>query len=335
MLDSRFYFSYGPLTLADVIEGLEAKLPDPKFLDEIITHVSSLSGSVPGSITFLASKKSVVSLENCKATACFVTEDLAGLVGARHIIPLITKKPRAALARTMLRLGDLKTFHNSDGTAHISASANVHKTAVIGAGAVIDAGTIVGPNTSIGPGVAIGENCQIEENVSIKATVMGASCVVKAGAVVGGCGFGVEADSQGTMNIPHFGRVIMGDGVLIGANSCVDRGQIGDTVLGDNVKLDNLVQIGHNVQIGHGSRFAAQTGVSGSCTIGRDVMIGGGVGIADHIIIGDNVRIAAHAGVMSNIPSGEFWGGTPAQPMRNFLREVAVLRRLARNPKSI
>jgi len=121
----------------------------------------------------------------------------------------------------------------------------------------------------------------------------------------------------------------------IGANSCVDRGQLGDTRLGDDVKIDNLVQVAHNVEIGQGSRIAALGGISGSCKIGRNVMLGGAVGIADHISIGDNANIAAGSGIMKDIPSGEYWGGSPAQPMKSYMREVATMRRLARKSRNI
>lgn len=332
MLDDRFYVSNGPLTIADLIEGLEAVLPDPQFLDETITHLAGLDGAASGSLVFLGSKKSLTSLETCNATACFVTEKLAGHVGAQHIIPLITKTPRAHFARAMARMGAPKPLEGTQA-AQIASTADVHKSAIIGAGAVIGEGVIVGPNVVIGCGVRIGAGCVIEANAVINTALIGETCTVKAGVVIGGRGFGVDKDELGTIEISHFGRVIMGNNVQVGANSCVDRGQVGDTVLADNVKLDNLVQIGHNVEIGEGSRLAAQIGISGSCKIGRNVMMGGGVGIADHIVVGDNVHIAARAGVMNDIPEGEYWGGTPAQPMRDFMREVAMSRKLARKIK--
>ena len=333
MLDDRFYVQRGPLTIEDIIEGLEVSLPDPKFLDETITYVESLADAKAGSLVYLGSKKSLKKLEGCKATACFVSEELSHHVGEQHIVPLITKYPRAHFARAMKKFAQEKTLQNAEGDAQISQTAAVHISAVIGAGAIIGENAVIGPNTVIGPGVSIGPNSVVEENVSIKAAVVDANCVIKAGAVIGGRGFGIDKDELGTIEIPHFGRVILGDGVQIGANSCVDRGQIGDTILGDNVKLDNLVQIGHNVEIGEGSRLAAQVGISGSCKVGRNVMMGGGVGMADHIEVGDNAAIAGRAGVMSDIPAGGYWGGTPAQPMKDFMREVAMARKLARKNK--
>jgi len=334
VLDDRFYVSHGPLNISDIIEGLEVTLPDPKFLDEVITHAAQLCGAAPQSLVFLSSKKALAQLETCKATACFVTEELSAHVGAKHIIPIISKTPRAHFARAMSRLGRLKTMNASEGTAKISSSAQVDKSAIIGAGAIVADGVIIGPNCVIGPAVEIGPGSVLAANVSLEAAIVGKNCVIKAGAVIGSRGFGVDSDENGPIDIPHFGRVIVGDGVSIGANSCVDRGQIGDTVLGDNVKIDNLVQIGHNTHIGEGSRLAAQTGISGSCNIGKNVMMGGSVGLADHVTIGDNVHIAARSGVMKDIPAGEYWGGTPAQPTKDFMREVAMMRKLSRKPKN-
>ncbi len=332
MLDDRFYVSRGPLAIADLIEGLEVSLPDPKFLDEQIAYPAPLKGAGPQSIVFLGSKKNIAHLAACNATACFVTDALSVHVGAQHIIPLITKTPRAHFARAMSLLG--AQMNIDDGaTAYVSDTARVHPSAVIGAGARLGPDVVVGPNSVIGAGVELGDTSEIGPNVTIEAAIIGVNCTIKAGAVIGGRGFGVDHDANGLIDIPHFGRVIIGDNVSIGANSCIDRGQLGDTVLGNNVKLDNLVQIGHNVSIGNGSRLAAQVGISGSCIIGQDVMIGGSVGMADHIEIGDNAHIAGRAGVMRNIPAGQYWGGTPAQPMKDFMREVAVTRKLARRPK--
>lgn len=333
MLDDRFYVAHGPLTIADIIEGLDVSRLDPPFLDAEITHPSSLEGATLGALSFIQTKKALAGLETCRATACFVSEELAEHVGTKHIIPIISATPRAHFARASARLATLKRWHDAGANPKIASSAKIHSTATICAGAVIGARAVVGPNSVVGPGCIIGDDCEIEENVSLKSAVLGPACVVKSGSVIGGRGFGIEGDVQGIVNIPHFGRVIIGERVQIGANCCVDRGQLGDTVLSDDVKLDNLVQIAHNVSIGPGSCLAAHTGISGSCTIGRNVMMGGAVGLADHLTIGDDVRIAARSGLMHDIPDGETWGGFPAQPIKKFMREVAYLRRTA-SPKA-
>jgi UDP-3-O-[3-hydroxymyristoyl] glucosamine N-acyltransferase len=333
VLDERFFTKLGPISIADLIMGLEATLPDPKFLDEMIECISELSHAKPGAVTFLSSRKALPALKSSKATACFTTEKLAGDVGARHIIPIISRTPRAHFARAALKLASKKSLAQETGAARIAKTASVHASAVIGAGAVIGEQVQIAPNVVIGPYVTIGAGSQIGPNVSLECAQIGTHCVIKAGAVIGGRGFGVDRDDSGLIDIPHFGRVLIGNHVSIGANSCIDRGQIGDTVLRDEVKIDNLVQIAHNVILGEGCMLAGHTGISGSCRIGNNVVMGGGVGLADHLVIGDNVQIAARSGVMHNIPSGEIWGGMPAQPIKEFMRVVAATRKLGKKPR--
>lgn len=329
MLDERFYISHGPLSISDIIQGLKAELLDPKFNDELITYASACQGAKAGSITFLNSKKGISKLSECKATACFVTEALAEHVGREHIIPIITKTPRAHFSRAISKLTSRRELGKSEGAAKIAKTALIHASALIGAGAIINDSAKIGPNVVIGPGVVIGEYSNIQAGAVLECTVLGSHCNVKPNAVIGGRGFGVDSDEAGLVDIAHIGCVIIGNRVHIGANSCVDRGQVGNTVLADDVKLDNLVQIAHNVHIGTGCRIAAQTGISGSCTIGSHVFMGGSVGLADHLSVGDNAQIAARSGVMHNIPAGEVWSGLPAQPIRDHMRLVAVTRKLA------
>ena len=333
MIDTRFYISRGPLSLADVIDGLAATLPDAKFRDEEISSGAVLAESQPGQICFLDNKRRKDDVLTAKATACFVTEQLAEFVGAQHIIPIVTKTPRAHFARAMAKLAARKTLVNSEGEAKIAKSAKVHSSAIIGAGAIIGDGVEIAPYAIIGPGVEIGARCVIGSHVDIRCAVLGTACKIKPSAVIGGAGFGVTGDEQGMLDIPHLGRVIMGDRVSIGSQSCVDRGQIGDTVIGHDVKLDNLVQIAHNCTIGGGTVIAAHSGISGSCTVGKGVQMGGNVGLADHITIGDGASIAARSGVMHDIPSGEVWSGIPAMPIREHMRVVSATRKLAQKPK--
>ncbi|MEP3891538.1 MAG: UDP-3-O-(3-hydroxymyristoyl)glucosamine N-acyltransferase [Hellea sp.] len=333
MIDTRFYISRGPLTLAELIDGLATSLPDAKFGDEIISSGAILAESQPQQICFLDNKRHKDQALTAKATACFVTERLAEVVGAQHIIPIVTKTPRAHFARAMERLAARKTLASSEGAAKIAKTAKVHSSAVIGAGAVIEEGAEISPYAIIGPGVQIGANTVIGPHVDIRCAIIGQGCKIKPSAVIGGAGFGVTGDENGMLDIPHLGRVIIGDRVSIGSQSCVDRGQIGDTVLGDDVKVDNLVQIAHNCTIGAGTVIAGHTGISGSCTVGSGVQMGGNVGLADHITVGDGVSIAARSGVMNNIPAGEVWAGVPAMPFRDFMRFVSTTRKLSQKPK--
>lgn len=329
MIDPRFYTALGPKSLAQISEGLDLDL-EPHFCDEMIEAPSALAGSKPGVLTFLQDKRRKSELDDAKATACIVTERLAPSVAEKGIIPLISKTPRAHFARMCRKLVEPLSALTE---TNIAASADIHPTAIIGPGTTVGEGARVGPYSIVMHGVIIGANTVIGSNVNLSYCTIGEDCRIKPGAVIGGAGFGVAKDELGLIDLPHIGRVIIGDRVSIGSQTCVDRGQLGDTVLGNDVKVDNLVQIAHNVKIGAGSMLAGHVGISGSCTIGENVQMGGSVGLADHLTIGDNAMIAARAGVMHDIPAGEAWSGIPAMPIREHMRVINATRKLAAKPK--
>jgi UDP-3-O-[3-hydroxymyristoyl] glucosamine N-acyltransferase len=200
---------------------------------------------------------------------------------------------------------------------------------VIGDGAQIGAGTVIGSGAVIGPGVAIGRDGEIGPRAVIGFALIGDRVRIYAGAVIGEAGFGATPGPTGLIDIPQLGRVIIQDGVTIGAGTCIDRGAFDDTVIGENTKIDNLVQIAHNVRVGRNCVMAAHTGISGSVTIGDGAQFGGKAGVADHLDIGQGARVAAGAGVMKDIPPGETWGGVPARPVRTWMRETAWLSKMA------
>jgi len=333
MVDTRFYKMLGPFSLGELIGGLAAECLDSKFLDEKIVAGSALAKSVPGHISFLGSRRHKTALDTAKATACFVDDKFTSLVSEKHIIPIVSKTPRAHFARTLLKLYERRSLETETGDTKVSASASVHKTAVMGAGAVIGENSVIGPYAVIGPGVEVGSNTYIGSHVTVDCALIGDDCEIKSCASIGGRGFGVDKDEIGYVNIPHIGRVIIGDGVMIGSQTCVDRGQLGDTEIANDVKIDNLVQVAHNVRIGEGSLIAGHVGISGSCIIGEGVQLGGNVGLADHITIGDRASVAARAGVMHDIPPGEAWSGIPAVPFREHMRIINATRKLAQKPK--
>jgi len=339
MIDPRFYNTHTDIALNDLLAQIDLAPLDGAYGDERIQKPSALSQSQPQDICFLADKRRADTLMTAKATACFVPEKLAHLVSEKRIIPIVCDAPRAAFARASLHLVSERSDAPSDSlihpTAKIAASANVHPTAIIGAHVLIADDVTIDPYAVIGRGVEIGARSFIGSHSQIECAIIGQDCRIKPTAVIGGTGFGVASDANGLINIPHFGRVIIGDRVSIGSQSCLDRGQLGDTVLGDDVKIDNLVQIAHNVQIGHGTMMAGHVGISGSCIIGANCQLGGRVGLADHVTIGDNAIITASSGVAQNIPAGEIWGGTPALPFREHMRIFAATRKLIRrSPKN-
>ncbi len=215
-------------------------------------------------------------------------------------------------------------------TARLELSVTVDVGARVGPRAEIGSGTIIGANAVIGADVRIGRNSSIGAGASVFHALIGDRVVIHPGVRVGQDGFGYVPGRSGHLKVPQVGRVIVQDDVEIGAGTTVDRGANRDTVIGEGSKIDNLVQIGHNVTIGRHCLIAGQVGISGSCTLGDYVMLGGQVGLADHIMIGEGAQLAAQSGVMHDVPAGQQWMGTPAKPVRAFMREFLTLARLAR-----
>lgn len=252
---------------------------------------------------------------------------------------IVAPSPRAAFARLAGRLVRVRPW--STGAEAVAASAVIASDASIGPGAVIGdlarigEGAVIGPNAVIGAGVCIGRGSIIGPNSVIQCALIGDFVTVLPGALIGQAGFGVAQDTEGLVDMPHFGRVIIQDHATIGAGCTIDRGMLRDTVIAEHAKLDNLCHIAHNVVVGRGVRMAAFAGVSGSTTLGDHVLIGGRVGIVDHIAIGDEAVLAAAAVVMQDVPPKQVWGGYPAKPRMQWLREVAWLAKSSRSgPKA-
>jgi UDP-3-O-[3-hydroxymyristoyl] glucosamine N-acyltransferase len=255
---------------------------------------------------------------------------------------LVMRQPRLGFARAARLLCTLEQATSLHGTAIVAPNVLQGKNISVGAYAVIEdgaqigAGTSIGAGAVIGAGVRIGENCRIYPRVVLYPGVtLGSRVVVHAGAVLGADGFGYVRDAQTGeyLQFPQQGTLVVEDDVEIGANTTIDRGALEETRIRRGVKLDNLVHVGHNVRVGKNVVIAAQTGVSGSSVIGDDAIIGGQVGIADHVEIGEKVILGAQAGIPSRKkirgPGIVFWG-TPARPIKDYLKELAALARLTR-----
>jgi UDP-3-O-[3-hydroxymyristoyl] glucosamine N-acyltransferase len=334
MPDPRFFEELGPVALSELAELAGAQLADPSAGGRMIRSVAILSRAAPDTATFLIDRRNAEGLQGLKAAACFVSvKDVDALPPG--CAALVTPAPHAAYAVAALRLHRQRSFAEVAiaPDARLEPGVRLAPGVVIGPGAQIGEGTEIGAGTVIGPGVAIGRDCRISTNVSIGCALIGDRVKILAGAVIGEAGFGATAGPGGVIDIPQLGRVLIQDGVTIGANSCIDRGAFDDTVIGENTKIDNLVQIAHNVRLGRNCVMAAQSGIAGSCTVGDGVQFGGGVGIADHLEIGAGARIAAAAGLMHNVPAGQTWGGIPARPIRQWMRETAWLTKHAATRK--
>jgi UDP-3-O-[3-hydroxymyristoyl] glucosamine N-acyltransferase len=216
-----------------------------------------------------------------------------------------------------------------DGDAMLGEGVEVGPYAVIGAAARIGAGCVIGAHVVVGPGVEIGEGSRLHPHCSVSHAILGREVVLHPGARIGQEGFGFAATPDGRFEtMPQLGRVILGDAVEVGANACVDRGSQGDTVLGPGTRLDNLVQIGHNVRAGRGCILVAQVGISGSTALDDWVQVAAQAGLAGHLRVGAKARIGAQAGVMNDVPAGTDVVGSPAWPAREFWRALSRLRKL-------
>jgi UDP-3-O-[3-hydroxymyristoyl] glucosamine N-acyltransferase len=331
MPDPRFFEELGPVALSELAALTGAELSDPDAASRQVRGVAVLGQAAPDTVTFVSDRRYLPQVRETRASACFVgAKDAGGLPDG--CVGLVTASPQAAYALAAARLHRPRPAEGPDAVApdaRLEPGVVLAPGVVVGAGAQIGRGTRIGPNAVIGPGVTVGRDCQIAANVTIGFSLIGDRVTILAGAVIGEAGFGATLGPRGLIDIPQLGRVILQDGVTVGAGSCIDRGAFEDTVIGENTKIDNLVQIAHNVRVGRNCVMAAHTGISGSVVVGDGVQFGGRAGVADHVTIGDRARVAAAAGVMKDIPAGETWGGMPARPMRRWMRETAWLARMA------
>jgi UDP-3-O-[3-hydroxymyristoyl] glucosamine N-acyltransferase len=332
MPDPRFFEDLGPATLAELASLSGARLADPAMGHQRVSHVAPLESAGVGAITFLSDSKRLADLAGLNGAACYLRPDHADKAPAGCVL-LLTSHPQASWAAAAHRLHAPRRHDGSTSHTHpdseLEEGVMLAPGVVIGQGARIGRGTSLGPGVRIGPGVAIGRDCRIGANAVIGFALIGDRVSIHAGAVIGEAGFGAAAGPTGVVDLPQLGRVILQDGVTIGANSCVDRGAFGDTTIGENSKIDNLVHVAHNVRLGRNCVAAAYTGISGSTVVGDGVAFGGKAGVADHLEIGAGAQIGASASVFKDVPPGETWTGFPARPLKRWLRETAWLSRKA------
>ncbi len=341
-MDPGFFDEPTPITLERIAVVTGAVISDPTQASRLIQGVAPLDRAGPDDVTYLDNRRLADSLARTRAGACFIAERDV-LLAPQSTVVLVTASPDRAFAiltgyfyPAALRplpvgggVGVSPQAHVAE-TARLEKGVTVEPGAVVGPGAEIGADTLIAAGAVVGAGVRIGRDASIGPGASVIHALIGNRVVLHPGVRVGQDGFGYIPGGAGHLKIPQIGRVIIQDDVEIGANTTVDRGSNRDTIIGEGTKIDNLVQIGHNVVIGRHCLIAGNVGISGSVSLGDFVMIGGGAGVRDHVIVGNGVKIAAAAAVHSNIPDGETWAGYPAMPIDRFYRQMRTLQRLVR-----
>lgn len=327
------------MKLSRIAQALAAELR-PAGSEAEIAGVSSIGSAAPETLVFAEDAQTLEAALGSSAAAVIVSAKLAPATSAKPL--LLVRQPRLAFAQAARLMRPAEAQTGVHATAIVDPTADLGEHVSIGPYVVIEAhtrigeGTSIGAGTVIGAGASIGRDCRIDPRVVIYlGAVLGDGLVVQAGAVLGSDGFGYvrDAASGEYLQFPQQGRLVIEDGVEIGANTTIDRGALEETRIERGVKIDNLVHLGHNVRVGRDVVIAAQTGVSGSSAIGAGAVVGGQVGIGDHATVGEQVILGSGSGVLTHKkvkgPGVVFWG-RPARPLKQYLKELAALARLGR-----
>ncbi len=331
------------MTLADLAQAAGSVLPVTANPGAWLRGGASLETAESWHVAYMDHARYAEALRATLAGACIVAERFAHMVPS-GTVALVVRDPHRTYAQMLARMHPeaLRPTPVLGQDGATAAGCFVHPLAQIGTGVVFDpgvvigervvvgAGTTLGAHVVLGPDVVIGRNCSIGPNVTIARSTIGDRTIVHPGVRVGQDGFGFAMGSSGHLKVPQLGRVVIGNDVEIGANTTIDRGSSRDTVIGDGTKIDNLVQIAHNVRIGNHCVIVAQVGIAGSTVLEDGVAVGGQSAIAGHLHIGRGVQLAAASRLMRNVPAGERWGGMPAKNLREWFREQATLAMLAK-----
>jgi UDP-3-O-[3-hydroxymyristoyl] glucosamine N-acyltransferase len=342
MTEAFFFQPRSGLSLREMVALVGAQPQPGADLDRRITGIAALDCAGPSDLCFLDNAKFAAQASTCAAGACLTPQRLADLLPSRvsllyvdapyRAFVEVSRKlyPEALRPSSLFEARGVATGALVHPTARLESGVVIDPGAVIGPRAEIGAATVIGPGTVVGPNVHIGRDCAIGPHVSISHALIGDRVIIHPGCRIGQDGFRYLMGAAGHVKVPQIGRVIVQDDVEIGANTTIDRGAMSDTVIGEGTKIDNLVQIAHNVTIGRHCILVSQTGISGSAVIEDGVLAGGQVGIADHVTIGAGATLGAQAGIIGDVAPGARVVGFPARAVKQFFREVVVLERLAR-----
>ena len=336
MVDPRFYKNNGPFSLKQIAEICNASLVDETKSDIMINDIASIFKGGEGEISFFFDKKKKDAATNIKTTACVTSKDFVSLI-PQDVIVLLSDNPHDSFVKLNYAM-----YSEILSEAKICETAKIAKTAKIGQNCYIGDYVVIGENVEIGDncylepncviadGCKLGNDCRIGSCANIMHSIIGNNVYIYGGARIGWDGFGFQTVQGQHKRIPQLGRVIIGNDVEIGANSCIDRGALDDTIIGDGCRIDNLVQVAHNDVLGRGCILVALTGIAGSCNFGDYVVVGGQAGFADHLNIGSQAQIGAKSGVMRDVEAGTAVMGIPAIGFRDFMKQTATIQKMCK-----